>query len=181
MSDYTNGPNVLLKVSVFVSTKTNRSEIFSTTGAPVCVLFSPVHTNWRFHSKTRTFWYVSHYANGAMTRFATPFSKSSAFTLREQWLYLGANRFPTTWENIRISNSVQMVWIKVDKLVFVKSGQQLWVCKTCFDRSSIISDASVPYSANLNEYIAVRILKLLFNVATVLNTNNWIMRAQTVY
>ena len=30
------------------------------------------------------------------------------------------------------------VEIKAENLAFVKNGQQLWVCKTCFDRSSII-------------------------------------------
>ena len=43
----------------------------------------------------------------------------------------------------------QVVWIKEDKLVFVKNWQQLWVYLTCFDRSSIIV-ASVRYNANFN-------------------------------
>ena len=36
-----------------------------------------------------------------------------------------------------ISDPFQMVGIKADKLLFLKNQQELWVYKTCFDRSSI--------------------------------------------
>ena len=59
-----------------------------------------------------------------MPRFATPFSKVSAFTY-SQCVCLGANRFLTTWEKVRNSN-LQVAWITEDKLlVFVKNGQLL--------------------------------------------------------